>query len=425
MTVMEDLIYEWIDTSHGVPLGYLDYRFIVRVALTSEGGTLGSFVLGTDVLGGPRWRDVTHDVHGISATRGGDVGDRPIAGELRFRLNNEHGEWSPTESSYYGPGTLVQIIVGNDIDDFPIFTGITQSWNEASAGLDAYRWIDVVAWEPMYLLGEVDDPALLSLTGDNDTLGQRVDRLLTQAEWQFGSIYNDDPDSPPLFQSSYFAQDVLTELYLTADSVDWQVVPSKRGLLGIRRRGTSWMPVGLRDIGTDVPIVTDSLITTNDDELILSSVSLSRVGGSVVTYTNPGVAGRYQRRTTKRTDLITKDPGSNGDLAAVAAGILGRSVQTFRPLSVELDAEHGDSVFEFLFRTDINGLVNVEDPAKRLRFTGYSVSKIEHRIEPMNEGGVHWTATVYFEAEDGAHWFITEGPGVWGSSKWGSAHWTS
>lgn len=430
MSVFTDLIAEPIDTSMGVALGYSDYRFVVQAAITSTGSPLGtvpgSFILGTSTLGGPRWRDITGYFQGISFSSGGTPGDRPIAGELKIRLNNEGREFSPYRSPYYAPGTLFRIVVGNDSDLHHVFTGLVQSWNESSEGLRAYQWVDIVVWESMYQLGMVDDLELSSVVGVGETLVQRLDRLVTAASWQFGSeVVGTEPSLSWQYQGTLLAQDILSEMYLTADSIDYQVIPGKDGSIRVVDREIEWVDVAYRVLGTDVATVADSLITQNDDVRLLSDITLGAVGGTPLVYTNSGIASRYQKRSQHRTDLITQDPGANEDLDKVAAGILGRGDTTYRPMSVQLDTQHGDPVWQFVLFADIGNLCHIDDEDSGVRFSSYPICGMDHAIEVMNTGAVHWTCTTHFDIESSSTWAVRNTDSRWGTATWGSSTWTT
>jgi hypothetical protein len=402
-TIEADLCSEPLADGHGVPLGFEDYRIAVELAITTAGTPLGSFILGTSLLGGARWVDVSDDVRGLTFTRGGTPGSRPVAGELNLQLRNPGGKWSPTHSTYFGPATLVRIVVGNGTRTIPVYTGITQAWNERTDGLKSNRWVDIRAWEPSYLFGAVNDLALAGVVGGGESLAARIERIIDAADWQFGfRLIAFTPSSTFTLQSTNLAQDLLTELLLVIDSYDYVLVPGKGGYVDVRQRATRWLDPTYRTLGTQVPIVADSLTTENDELRLLSGVGLSRVGGAAQTYTNVGISGRYQKRTTQRLDLITNDPGGDDDLDHVADGYLGRGTETYRPLSVNLDCEHGDTVWQFLMHADIADLANLVDGDTT--FSGYSIAQMEHAIGPLNLGRVRWTATVSFDIEVGSTW---------------------
>lgn len=398
MTVIGDLCAEPLSVEHGIPLGiegYAGYRFAVEIGITSAANLL-PFILGTGQLGGPRWRDITPDVQGITWTRGGEPNQRPIAGELSVRLlNTDCATWSPWLSPWYGPGTILRVVIGNGVDTLPQFTGLVQSWNEGSVGLQAYEWVDIRVWEPLYLLSLVNDNALAGVVGGGDTLGQRIDRLLTQADWQFDAAIFDATGAT--FQATDLAQDTATEMYLTVDSVDYTVWTMKDGSLKVSSRewGSHYWTLAHNDQNPD------SLITANDDERILSSVDLARVGGTSVTYTNAGLASIYQRRSTNRNDLITVAESADADLERVANGMLARARQTYRPISIEIQSGYGSAVAEIIIESDLMDRMTLDH--ETVLFDSYAICGFTHNVQ-LAATGVYWTTTISLDIESDSNW---------------------
>ena len=424
--MFEELCMEPLDLTHGVPMG-IEYdpfsiaqedafelltedgqmlqtstanlwRFAVEIAIVTNGGLLGTFVLGTSVLGGPRWNDVTQDCEGLHWNRGGEPTDRPIAGAASIRLNNDSGYWSPWNSPFFGPGTMVRIVVSDGTTLINQLCGQTVVWNEACEGLGAYEWVDITVWENMFLLSSVDDHGLAGVVGGGDTLTQRVDRLMTQADWQFGIAVFATP--PATFQATDFAQDVLTELYRTVDGVDAVVYPAKDGMLIIRDRttgsGVSWV----YERPDQDP---DSIVTANDDDRILSSVDLARVGGTVVHFDNAGIAGRYQRRSTQRTDMITVAEPGDADLARVAYGILARGRQTYRPVTFAVESGQGLNQAKMIIEADITDRVTLNHD--EVIFADYPICAVEHDVT-VAAAGIYWRASFALDIEADSSWNV-------------------
>lgn len=400
MTVMSELCAEPVAVTDGVPLGiagYPGYRFVAQIAVATAGSLLGTFVLGSSKLGGPRWRDITGDIQGMSIDRGGEPAGRPIAGEITIRLHNPTGTWSPWVNPFYAPGTLLRIVIGNGVVTKPQFTGLVHSWNEAGVGLDAYEWIDIVAWEPQFLLAGIDDNALAVAVGAGETLTQRIDRLLAKAAWQFDrSIVS---TLTATYQATDHAQDVASEMYRVVDSVEVTVWSGKDGRLRFRERrlgnGGAWT-LAHQDKNPE------SLITANDDDRILASVDLARVGGSSVTYTNTGIAGRYQRRTSQRTDLVTVAEPANADLARVAAGMLARGRQTYRPQQFEVQSGQGPGPAALIFETELTDRVALDHHA--VTFANYAICGFRHDVT-VTKAGCYWITTITLDIEADSGWY--------------------
>jgi len=401
MTLQTDLCNTPLAASDGVPLGLPgyppSYLFAIQLAITTIGQLLGTFILGGGKLGGPRWVDVTSDCQGLHWNRGGEPAQRPIAGALSLRLINIGDKWSPWQSPFFGPGTMMRVAVGDPTTLIPQFCGTTVSWNESSEGVGAYDWVDITVWENMFLLSEVNDHALAGVVGGGDTLTQRVDRLLTQAAWQFDREIMSM--SSATFQATDFAQDVASELYRTVDSVDAVVYPAKDGMLVIRDRATG---SGARWTYARPDQDPDSVVTANDDDRILASIDLARVGGSAVTYTNPGLAGRYQRRSTQRTDMITVAEPGDTDLARVADGILTRARQTYRPVEFSVEAGQGVTQSKLIVEADLGDRVTVAHGT--VSFFNYAICLVEHDVEVAGGGLPYWRTVFHLDIEKDSMW---------------------
>lgn len=420
MTLLADLLLQAPLLTDGVPLGweedYLGWRFYIQVAVAPAGSVL-PFVLGTSVLGGVRWTDLTKSCQGISWSRGGEPAQRPIAGELSLRLDNRQHVWHPWQSSYHGPGSLTRVCISDGTNIRYCWTGLTTSWKEGSAGLNAYPWIDVVAWESMFLLNEVNDNALVTPVGAGETIGPRMDRLLAKVDWQFGCDITHTTGGS--FQATNLAQDILTETYLTVDSLDATVYPGKDGNLKVRDRS----------IGTDVhwryypdDIDPDSTEYANDDERLLGTVALARLGGTEINYTNTAIAGRYQKRSTKRDGLITNAEAADADLQRVADGVLGRGDETYRPVHFSVDSSQSHMARRLLIEGEITDRLTMEqivDDTRRVVFYSYALCSI-HVGVMVTKAGTHWTGVFGLDIEVDSHWTQVGGSLVWGRDTWGA-----
>lgn len=423
MSLFTDLIAQIPAVTDGVPLGmdeeYPGCRFVIQAAVVPPGSTL-PFTLGTSFLGGPRWMDITPDCQGISWQRGGAPGQRPIAGEMTLRLDNRQHKYHPWQSLYYGPGTLLRAVIsdGMRICSYQ-FTGLVQKWVEDGEGLEAYAWVDINVWEVQFLLNEVNDNALISPIGAGDDLLARFNRLLAQAAWAFG--LNVFTTQHATFQATNLSQDVATEAYLTVDSVDATLWSGKDGTLYVRDRsrgsGILW-EIDWPDMHPD------AAKNANDDERILSEVNLARTGGTEVNYSNPTLAGRYQKRSTKRDGLITQAEAADADLARVAAGILGRADQTYRPVSLGLDSGQNHIARRLLVEAELTDRLTIDrlvGGEHRVVFSRYAICAISVGVM-VSAAGTHWSGDIGLDIETDSDWTVVSSPLIWGVHTWGSGH---
>ena len=147
----------------------------------------------------------------------------------------------------------------------------------------------------------------------------------------------------------------------------------------------------------------------------------------MVRYTNTGVAGRYQKRSTKRLDLNTVAEAADADLARVAAGMLGRSDQTYRPVSFDIASGTAtelnfDKGIGMLIECDLEDRITVErllPRHERLVFANYAICQIRHQIQ-VRKRGIYWTGTIGIDIEVASAWSVETLPfALWGVSTWG------
>lgn len=404
-------------------VGYGTWRLVVEVARPENGSTLGQFILGTNLLGGKTWHDITADVHGLRFDRGGTASERGGAGELELMIDNTSGDYSPTVSAFYGPGTLVRVSLGPAGNLSAVqFTGLTISWPDASAGGTVQRWVQPVALETSSFLSGVNKAALAA-AGAGEAIAARVARILSNAGWSFGqTISVSAPWSGWGFQATTLAQPALTDLYLTADSLG-VVARSARsgGLLVTERYAAGAVAIELGTARPEaptlayVPVVADSIKTSNDDEAVIGSISVARVGGAATTFDN-NVAARLRSRFSQRHDLITQDPGAAADLAHYASIVLGAAGQPYRVEQAQVDTADGAAVWELIKILDVGLPINVQLPtdgtpgetdATAVLFASYFVSGYSISVQPVNEDEVKVTATINTAAESAAtNWSV-------------------
>ena len=396
-------------------------RFVTRIALNTTGIALGFMVLG-DPLGGRTWVDISEHAQGHRIERGAPAGNRPGAGKLTFRLVNDDGQFSRPQSMFYGPGTLIQVgILG--ASTYMMFTGLVTRWAEASGGSSGVNFVDVTCLETISLLTDIDDPALDVAVGNDDILTARVQRIVDNARWPFPVTSAHLPQlssfpaefSPGLpnaiafgYQATTLAQPAWSEILLTADSLGCIVVGSRTGGLAIYSLAFGTGYGTSADLGGAIPIEADSIRTSNDDDRILGQVTAARVGGTAMTATNDTVEGRYQRRSTQRLDLITKDTFGpvlgDLDLAYFVNAQLYTRNETYRVDSCELDTAQGSAVWEFI--AGPNGITDPyatratvtkpEPDGSTTVFANELVVGWELEFSPLTESSITCHATVQF-----------------------------
>lgn len=391
-------------TSTGVAIGS-NVSLIVEIVLPEvESSIYGVAVYGTDLYSDLTWRDMSPYVRGVEFTRGGFPGTRPQVGEMRITVASTDGEFSPTADpsdafegspTYFGPGSIVRVGVMVSTTWHPLFTGVVRSWPQATAGAGADKWIDVQVGETVGLLSLVDELALSAPVGSGDDCKERVQRLLTAANWQYGFLDATPPSTG--FQSTKMARNRLAECYLTVDSIDWVFRSDRTGaaMIAAKPDGTG----SATALGED-HIVADSFVPANDDEQLVNAVTLSIAGGSEITVTDDVSIGRRGRRTYSRNDLITS---TSTHLSSIAQDIIDRTSQTIRPVSLtHFVPASTDPDYEILWTADVGDLFDIT--VFGVTYSAYALCFVTHRITPGNPTRPVWFVDAMFEATPESDW---------------------
>lgn len=329
----------------------LTARLYVRALLPEyESSIYGQAIYGTHRYSPLAWHDLTSHVRGAQYRRGGEAGGRPETGELVLTLDSTNDLFNPLADiedafgeapTFFGAGTWLSVWVrfftyNNPLypaGTYPLFTGRVRSWLPRRIGLGANEFVDISVMEPTGSLAQHDELEQPSV-GAYDTMMNRVSRLLEDAKWRAGlAIMPNSSYIPAIgFQPTTLAQNRLSELYLTVDSVDFVFRTHPTGAAVLHPRGY---------IGTNASVTIndydpDSLEIANDEEALTNSVTLGLARaedlgtGFPATWSDSVSIGRRGRKSWGRTDLITQTAAHHADMAA---GILARSGNVLRPVS--------------------------------------------------------------------------------------------
>lgn len=425
-TAMWNLCNTSAAAGNGVPVAYVGpggaWRFFVRVAKPPPSSVLGNFTLGTSKLGALQWFDVTADLQGITIERGDQepTGGSPGAGKITFRLTDQGASsYAPWANPYHGPGAIVQagFYTGN-ITDVPgytrmLCTGMVTDWEEGSDRMSGQRWVDITALETIFVLGANDQPAVAPV-GAGDLSGARLTRIGTAASWQFGPFFGffnvtmTPPNSNFTFQDTTLADDSWTELQLIAQSCTGVIRPTKTGDVWLMPRDVGPLATYVT-ADTDFPVVADSIQPHNDDDNVLTEVTVSRAGGTAHTYALEQITGRYQRRSHQFFNLRTQNPGSDQDLDAYAADRLGRGNQPYRVAHFDVDRLNGSTVLEFISQMDLGTRINVNKKADLAGahgtlFSNYLILGYTIEIEPYKTTDIQCRARIFTEPSTTSTW---------------------
>jgi hypothetical protein len=473
-TVAEALTVKPIG-SHGVPIGLGDWRFAVEMLLPEDGsaawgvGTWGESTWSNII----QWKDLTPWVRGLSWSRGSSsFAGRPEVGVLDFTLENLERQFSPWNGvsawnnatnidgdgtvapGYFAPGSMIRVVAFSPSEDanplsgaptaslwgeaqwgtgiwsgisdsfwVPQFTGVVESWQDATDGAGAESFVNVTVIETLSTLVDVEGLAVTPV-GADEIPALRLARLLDDADWRFGDV-DDSAWMPTLDLEEYALQATtlegprISEMYLVADSTGTVIrsgkdgraviynIPELGGLgTGIRRGPDkdafaclSWQYDD--SDGYCVPTVVDSPQVANDDEVIVNEVTLGYVGGSENVSSAPLSIDRYGRRSLLRTDLICQSEDLIDELQA--AILDARANLPIRLVSVQLHSDHEAALIP-LIGLDVHSQIDVELPplpTHWVNVTGAYVDSMTHYVTPLNSSELIWTCDLTFGIQQG------------------------
>jgi hypothetical protein len=450
--------------SVGAPTGYGDWRWGLQALLPVDSSALWGFgIWGTSTWAGSlRWYDLTPYVRGCTWQRGAfEFDGRPEVGVAQVTLDNSDYLFSPVDptnsfeamvqaasaggevfNNYFGPGTVMRIVAHSPTDYGPVgggapaaggspvgwvpqFTGVVESWAETRNQLDQESYVEVTFIETLSRLARVDELALSSNVGDDDSVVNRIDRLATTADWPFGydlptQIGYDTVSGDYLLQSTDMANNRLGEVYLTGDSVGATIRTGRDGRItsteGIVTTGTSYevsdtfsTSVPVSDVefyAVDLPGASDSnavfidpdgITWDNDDSPVENYVQYARAGGTEQTAEDTASISRYGRRSVGRSDLLNKSDTLTGYLAADR--VARRANTTLRLRSAEVDGFADDDAVGALISIDHGASVVVYEGTSDGGSTATTarVDNLTHYVLPSsNDGPCVWRATYGF-----------------------------
>lgn len=386
-------------------------KIAVELGLPATGaGILGApFILGTSLLGGLAWYDITSRWLGCQITEGSDD-DNLQVGTINVDLLNlnavgkqDLSPWSSTFPNgaklYAAPGTLIRVSLSINSVWAPLFTGIVETWAVVKQALNQFSTVQVTASETLSALGG-NDGVGVTAGGAGESTITRCKRLLDAASWQFGFYVNGSDYTASIgggtdtitHQDTDLSSNRLSELDLTARShpdTTGAQVGSWRFMSD--RYGHAWLglpaPDHLTLAESASKISADSLKIATDNDLVLNVVTLGTAAGDSTTYTNQlSIAVRNGEFSAALTGF-NATAGTNFD--PVANELLTIGDVTTRPVQFDVDAKncwdlHRMQPWVTIDLTTADGLI----------FTGYRISKIVQNLRPLGGGDLAWTATV-------------------------------
>lgn len=427
MATLADLVLEAPQAGEGEALTS-SLRLVVQIAVPESGGARYGIDIYDDGDGsdsvyssGYEWLDLSDRVRGTTWRRGkGALVDQPETGVWTVDLANGDGYLSPRNSASgfpsieaLAPGTPMRVGYWDDSLWSPAFTGIIEDIDEAAVELDADVWATFTVIETVALLARLNRPEQPA-AGASEHYRDRFERLLADAGWPYGANYlGVTALTAAELQATTMAENRLSELKLTADSIFADIYSGKNGQFTVTTKGTVTV---MSSPNLDLFLISDEdgpttiaavdfdaihwaeapRIKTNADRLV-NSVSAARVGGTSITSVDPESIGDNFEVTYKRTDLILDD---DADVTTWTAAYLALAkAATVKISDVRLDAAMSAFTEDLLRALDVTSFCYLLRQWRRypaITTVRYGIRIIGYTIEvtPNHPGLPSWRASL-------------------------------
>ena len=403
------------------------------------------------------WTDITEWVQGISTNHGfSRQTTRFNCSTATVRLVNTDGRFSPSNvNSPYrlGDSTTIGVLRPFRIraewvsfgvtKSFPLFTGLIQSWNLAyDYNRNAIVNVELLGIESQ--IASFDQPATTS-QGAGETSGERIDRVLTAANWQ-GIRYIDIGETT--VQATTLEGNALSELQLTADSEGGAIYWGPDGAAYFDgynaqiEKGRTTPQFFFSESDEDLFPTTGGQLLTLISRIVFSDLTFSyngdlvrniynweRVGGTTQRSSNSKSRQLYGDRSDTRTDLICETDGQvrnliKRELAVNVAPELRVETLKFSPLHPRNTDDYGQPggrVWTW-FDQELLGLrqgtfVYFKPPGETDYVeTDVFIDSISHDITPTG-----WEITLGFSS---ATVYFRMASSLWDTGTWDTAVWS-
>ena len=290
-------------------------------------GQLDHAMLGGDALGTGYWVDVASFATGVSIRRGRrrltdsfSTGTATITldnSDRRFDPFNLVGPYAAAGVSNLRPMVPCRISATYAGVRWPIFYGFVDEWDpeysEPAAGS-----CTVTVSDAFKVLANNDPLGLVTPVGGNELSGARINRILDAAGWPTADRRIDGGDSQ--LQATTLAQNILTELKLTADSERGELLVDADGAVLFRERHARMersASINVQAVFGDAAgeLEFSACSQPVNDELIRNAAQVTRVGGTAQVAGSDASQTQFLKRTFNRTDLIVTTDAEAGEYA--------------------------------------------------------------------------------------------------------------
>ena len=427
MTTLAALVAAAPDPGHGRPTRIVHGAGVWRVVVELADPGAGS---------GVEWFDITGYVAGWSNQRGADQ----YAGRYRASVvdmdlwagDDQLAPWNTDTSAIFGvhvplgPGLIlragfIRVVDDTVVDWLPRFTNRVERYGDAAYGKGRARRFPIVARDLITALVGVPIPA-----SSSENWSERVDYILTQAEWAFGStVYGATFDTGVdvlTVPARPAASSALSELAVTCDPAGLCYYTDRTGRLIIRPTVWDTFHTDAFTAGADGtplpaagPVMFTYLAGEDDglaewaayaadgnnpfgfdktEDAIVNHVVIAAPGGTYDT-DDPVSIQRYDRKTFQATWIANNDQVAQ-DLLEYRAD----AVVEAHPLDTSIELQGfmpGPAQLDYLGYVSILHKNTVEGPTA---FGNGWVRQYTERCAPRREDDTTWELSIVVDIDN-------------------------
>jgi hypothetical protein len=323
---------------------------IVKINL-NQGASFGPpFILGTSQLGFAEFSSTASNIVDISSSvvkidtrkERNLLQDKYTAGTATIRVVDPTGAWNPTNtSSPYYPNLVplrqvtVQANFGGTL--YPIFAGYIAEYKYTYPKNEEIGFVDLVCFDAFRLLFNSLITTVTGQAAGQDT-GTRIGKILNTVDWPSAqsSLEVGDTTCQADPGTSRNALEAIQTVEFTEQGAFYI---NKAGAAIFKDRtyvynAQSATPVKFNNNGT-TDINYSGITFALDDKTIVNSCSVTRIGGTVQTFTDATSQGQYFFHGITATDMLMETDANA--LALATAYVTTRKDTTIRIDNITLD----------------------------------------------------------------------------------------
>lgn len=323
---------------------------IVKINL-AQGASFGPpFVLGTSQLGFAEFSSTPTNIVDISTSvvkidtrkERNLLQDRYTAGQATIRVVDPNGDWNPQNTAsplYPNLVPLRQITVQANYSGtlYPIFAGYIAEYKYTYPKGQETGFVDLICYDAFRLLFNSLITTVTGQAAGQDT-GTRINKILDTVQWPSAqrSIQTGDTTCQADPGTSRNALEAIQTVEFTEQGAAYidragQFVFKDRTFV---YNAQSASPTKFNNNGT-TDINYSNITFAHDDKTIVNSCSVTRIGGTIQTYTDSTSQGQYFFHGVTATDMLMETDANA--LALATAYVTTRKDTTIRIDSITLD----------------------------------------------------------------------------------------